>query len=78
MTRHILVIDDDPKGRTLLRRCLEGEGFSVSEANDSQEAKAHLRDYAIALITLDVGLGSKSRFDLARRFAASAMCPSSC
>jgi DNA-binding response OmpR family regulator len=66
MTRHILVIDDDPKVRSLLRRCLEGEGFSVFEAKDSQEAKTHLRNHAITLITLDVGLGSESGFDLAR------------
>jgi PleD family two-component response regulator len=31
-----LVVDDDPKVRTLLRRCLEGEGFAVSEAADGQ------------------------------------------
>ena len=33
---HILVVDDDPKVRTLLRRCFEGEGFGVSEAKDEQ------------------------------------------
>ena len=31
---HILVVDDDPKVRTLLRRCFEGEGFTVSDAKD--------------------------------------------
>jgi DNA-binding response OmpR family regulator len=66
MARHILVIDDEPKVRTLLRRCLEGEGFSVLEAKDSREALAHLERHAIALITLDVGLGSESGFELAR------------
>ena len=33
----ILIVDDDPKVRTLLRRCLEGEGFDVSEAKDGQK-----------------------------------------
>ena len=27
---HILIVDDDPKVRTLLRRCFEGEGFAES------------------------------------------------
>jgi two-component system, OmpR family, response regulator len=66
MARYILVVDDDPKVRTLLRRSLEGEGFSVLEAKDGREAQTHLGGHAIALITLDVGLGSESGFDLAR------------
>jgi DNA-binding response OmpR family regulator len=65
--RHILVVDDDPKVRTLLRRCLEGEGFSVCEAKDGRELQAHLESHAVALITLDLNLGSESGFDLARQ-----------
>src|SRR5436190_24398483 len=39
---HILVVDDDPKVRTLLRRCFEGEGFTVSDAKDGSELRACL------------------------------------
>ena len=39
---HILVVDDDPKVRTLLRRCFEGEGFAVSDAKDGAELRACL------------------------------------
>ncbi len=39
---HILVVDDEPKVRTLLRRCLEGEGFVVSEAKDGVEMRVRL------------------------------------
>jgi DNA-binding response OmpR family regulator len=63
---HILVVDDDPKVRTLLRRCLEGEGFGVSEAKDGAELNACLEKHPVALITLDLNLGKENGLDLAR------------
>ena len=36
----ILVVDDDPKMRKLLRACFEAEGFGVVEAGDGAEALA--------------------------------------
>ena len=63
---HILVVDDDPKVRTLLRRCLEGEGFAVSEAKDGFELRDQLERHPVALITLDLNLGKENGFDLAR------------
>jgi two-component system OmpR family response regulator len=65
-TGHILVVDDDPKVRTLLRRCLEGEGFAVSEAKSGKEMWAWLNRAPVSLITLDLGLGSENGLDLAR------------
>jgi two-component system, OmpR family, response regulator len=63
---HILVVDDDPKVRTLLRRCFEGEGFAVSEAKDGSELRAQLGRHPVALITLDLSLGKENGLDLAR------------
>jgi len=63
---HILVVDDDPKVRILLRRCFEGEGFSVSEAKDGAELRAHLVRQPVTLITLDLNLGNENGLDLAR------------
>ncbi len=63
---HILVVDDDPKVRSLLRRCFEGEGFEVSDAKDGAEARAHLARQPVALITLDLNLGKENGLDLAR------------
>jgi DNA-binding response OmpR family regulator len=63
---HILVVDDDPKVRTLLRRCFEGEGFAVSEAKDGAELRACLQRQPITLITLDLNLGKENGLDLAR------------
>ena len=65
-TGHILVVDDDPKVRTLLRRCLEGEGFAVSDAKDGAELQSCLQRQQISLITLDLNLGKENGLDLAR------------
>lgn len=37
--RHILVVDDDPVGRFLIRSVLEQRGFEVSEADDGATAQ---------------------------------------
>src|SRR5215470_12359025 len=66
MSGHILVVDDDPKVRTLLRRCFEGEGFTVSEAKDGAELRASLKRDPVTLITLDLALGKENGLDLAR------------
>jgi len=63
---HILVVDDDPKVRTLLRRCFEGEGFAVSEAKNGAELRAVLERKGVTLITLDLSLGKENGLDLAR------------
>jgi two-component system, OmpR family, response regulator len=63
---HILIVDDEPKVRTLLRRCLEGEGFAVSEAKDGTEMRSRLERDAVSLITLDLSLGKENGLDLAR------------
>jgi two-component system, OmpR family, response regulator len=63
---HILIVDDEPKVRTLLRRCLEGEGFAVSEAKDGAEMRVCLDREAVCLITLDLNLGRENGLDLAR------------
>src|SRR5215470_1235667 len=66
MSGHILVVDDDPKVRTLLRRCFEGEGFTVSEAKDGAELRASLKRDPVTLITLDLNLGKENGLDFAR------------
>lgn len=56
---HVLVVDDDPDTRLLLRRALEGAGFRVGEAPDGPEALALLegRD-PFDLVTLDLQMGA--------------------
>jgi DNA-binding response OmpR family regulator len=53
---HILIVEDDPKVRLLLRRCFEGEGYHVTEAGSGAEAVQRLAASAFDLVTLDLGL----------------------
>ncbi|MEW5962399.1 MAG: response regulator transcription factor [Pseudomonadota bacterium] len=53
---HILVVDDDPKVRLLLRRCFEGEGYRVSEAAGGAEAGRVVAGDPPHLVTLDISL----------------------
>lgn len=76
MTRKtILVVDDDPKIRTLLRNVLEGEGLGVSEAANSEEAFAHLTASPPDLITLDINLGADNGLEVARAIRATSQVP---
>jgi two-component system, OmpR family, response regulator len=63
--QHLLVVDDDPSVRELLRDCLEGEGFAVSEAENSRAMFERLARGGVDLITLDLMLGGESGLALA-------------
>jgi DNA-binding response OmpR family regulator len=66
-TGKILVVDDDPKVRLLLRRCLEEDGLCVLEAATEEEAMTALETDDVWLVTLDVQLGKDNGFEIARR-----------
>lgn len=75
-TSHILVVDDDPKVRKLLRRCFEPEGYRVSEAADHEQALHHVRGGDVDLITLDLHLGAREDgFAVARAVRAVSRVP---
>jgi DNA-binding response OmpR family regulator len=61
----ILVVDDDPKIRNLLRRCFEGAGSTVIEAGNKAETLAALSTNRIELVTLDLDLGNDDGLDVA-------------
>jgi DNA-binding response OmpR family regulator len=54
--RKVLVVDDEPHIRTVLRGYLEADGFEVAEAANGAEALAALREDPPALVLLDVML----------------------
>lgn len=64
--KRILVVDDDPKIRTLLRRALEGEGYDVLEAADSDGVREAFACKPPDLVTLDLNLGADDGLDIAR------------
>ena len=63
---HILVVDDDKKIRDLLSRFLFESGFRVSNAKDSESARAAMRGLSFDLILLDVMMPGDSGMVLAR------------
>ena len=66
MTRkNILVVDDEPKIRQLLRNCFELEGFRVFEAEDSAEIDRCMDQHEMDLITLDLNLGAENGLAIA-------------
>ena len=67
---HILIVDDEPEVRALLRSGLEPEGFDVSEATDGASLMAHLEKRPVDLVTLDVRLAGEDGFTLAREVRA--------
>jgi DNA-binding response OmpR family regulator len=50
----ILVVDDDPDIRTLIRLTLESYGYSVREAGDGNQALEALTEHAPDAMVLDV------------------------
>lgn len=63
----ILVVDDDPDIRALLRDYLTREGFEVREAGDGAEMRDVLRDYDADLVILDLVLPGEDGLTLARQ-----------
>lgn len=62
--QRILVVDDEPELRQMLRRYLVAEGFEVTGAVDGNEALAKFNDARPELIVLDVGLPDKDGFSV--------------
>lgn len=63
----ILVVDDDPKIRSLLRNVLEDDGFGVREAASGTDALDQLSHERVSLITLDIHLGAENGIEVARQ-----------
>jgi PAS domain S-box-containing protein len=63
--KNILVIDDDPSIRNLLRQELEAKGYTVREAGNGQEAISQVRESRPDLITLDIVMDGISGYDVA-------------
>jgi signal transduction histidine kinase/DNA-binding response OmpR family regulator len=64
---HILIVDDDPNIRTLLRSLLSRSGYAISEAKSGEEAQEMLlqpRGITFDLIMLDVLMPGLNGFEL--------------
>lgn len=63
----ILLVDDDPRLRELVRIALERAGWQVITAADGQEALLHASREDPDLIVLDIGLPELDGFEVCRR-----------
>lgn len=52
----ILIVDDDPEIRSVLRKCFEGAGYVVAEAASIAGARTALASDVFHLVTVDVNL----------------------
>ena len=67
IVRKILVVDDDPRVRDLLRRYLTDQGFSVLTAEDGQEMSKIWHREHIDLLVLDLILPGEDGLSICRR-----------
>ena len=61
---HILVVDDDKNTRRLLRAVLEAENYSVSTAENGEDALAVLDKTHVDLIVLDIMMPKMDGYEL--------------
>jgi two-component system KDP operon response regulator KdpE len=63
MTKHILIVDDEPRMRRFVRMNLELEGLRVSEASDGLDAIRKVREEMPDLVVLDVEMPHLDGFE---------------
>lgn len=66
MRTHILIADDDPHIRELLRLTLKKQGYVVLEAEDGEQASYVLENERVHLAVVDVMMPAKNGWDLCR------------
>lgn len=71
----ILIVDDDPRLRDLVRIALDREGFATITAADGRTALVHAAREAPDLIVLDIGLPEMDGFEVCRRLRAASDMP---
>ena len=68
---NVLIVDDDPHIRELVRLFLRAEGFDVYEAADGVEALARLETIKAEMVILDVMMPNMDGWELCRELRAS-------
>jgi CheY-like chemotaxis protein len=66
----ILVVDDDPEARRVIRRSLEEVGYLVSEAANGRQAWKAVVDRFFDLIVLDLSMPDEDGIELIRSIRA--------
>ncbi|MGR8948585.1 MAG: sigma-54-dependent transcriptional regulator [Gammaproteobacteria bacterium] len=66
---HILVVDDEPDIRSLLKEILEDEGFEVRAAENAEEARVARRERRPDLVLLDIWMPDTDGITLLKEWA---------
>jgi two-component system, OmpR family, response regulator MprA len=74
-TARVLVVDDDPRMLTMMRRVLEADGYGVVMAGDGRAALDILRSESIDLMILDVMMPDLDGFDVCRTARRESLVP---
>jgi two-component system, OmpR family, phosphate regulon response regulator OmpR len=72
---HLLVVDDDDRIRSLLKRYLTENGYRVSVAKDGAEARELMGSVDFDLLILDVMMPGLTGFDLTEKIRAASNVP---
>ncbi len=67
MTRKLLIAEDDPASRELLREILEAQGYQVVEAEDGQTALRRIEEESLDLVLLDIQMPKLDGLAVVRR-----------
>ena len=67
---HILVVDNEPQIRRVIRLTLNLEGFEVDDTKSGDEALDHLRSGMYDLVLLDIDMPGMTGFETCRAIRA--------
>ncbi|MBI2060245.1 MAG: sigma-54-dependent Fis family transcriptional regulator [Nitrospirae bacterium] len=69
MSARLLVVDDDPSARSIIRKALASEGLDVHEATGADEALPEIRRLKPGVVLLDLFLPEPKGIDLLREIS---------
>lgn len=67
LQQQLLVVDDEPKIRQLLKKYLSQEGYSVEAVNDGSAMDKYLSNHKVDLVILDLMLPGEDGLSIGRR-----------
>ena len=68
-SQHILIVDDEPAIRELVKDALEDEGYQLSLAANAAEARRRAKDKKLSLASLDARMPEEGGIGLSHSWA---------